>query len=162
MQLVRVIEVGVDVDDDGSWELDPGQIFHLGFSAGAMHGTMFLALEPSVSVAVESSAGGMAPEHARWSPVRRPALGVLLEARVPSLLNAPGITAIDGVAVGAPHFDENKPLRNLPAVVNSVSGATDVQQAFEIHEWGQQSGQSPIVGPRTFEAGRLPASPPRP
>ncbi|HXG57119.1 MAG TPA: hypothetical protein VNJ03_17205, partial [Vicinamibacterales bacterium] len=44
MQLVRVIEVGVDVDGDRSrWgDLDPSRIFHFGNSAGAMHGTMFL------------------------------------------------------------------------------------------------------------------------
>ncbi|MGH9907479.1 MAG: hypothetical protein ACRD8U_18065 [Pyrinomonadaceae bacterium] len=65
MQLVRVIEVGMDVDGDGSRDVDPGRIFHFGFSAGAMHGTIFLALEPSVSVAVENVPGGLAPEHSR-------------------------------------------------------------------------------------------------
>jgi hypothetical protein len=145
MQLVRVIEIGMDVDGDGSWDVDPGRIFHFGNSAGAMHGTMFVALEPSVSVAVESVPGGMAPEHSRWSPVRRPVLGTSLQARAPSLLNSPGITAIDGVPVIAPHFNENKPLRNLPAVINTIDGAMDIQKAFEMHEWGQESGQNPIV-----------------
>lgn len=147
MQLVRVIEVGVDVDGDGSrWgDLDPGRIFHFGNSAGAMHGTMFLALEPNVQAAVESVPGGMSPEHARWSPVRRPALGAALQSRTPSLINASGLTAIDGVAVDAPHFDENKPLRNLTTVANWIQGAVNIQRAFEMHEWGQESGQNPIV-----------------
>jgi hypothetical protein len=145
MQLVRVIEVGMDVDGDGLWDLDPNRIFHFGNSAGAMNGTMFVALEPSVSVAVESVPGGMAPEHSRWSPVRRPVLGTSLQARTPSLLNSPGITAIDGVPVIAPHFKENKPLRNLPAVINTTDGTMDIQKAFEMHEWGQQSGHNPIV-----------------
>ena len=158
MQLVRVIEVGVDVDGDGAWDLDPGRMSHVGFSAGAMHGTMFLALEPSVSVAVESVAGGMSPEHGRWSPVRRPALGAALRARTPSLLNAPGITSIDGVAVAAPHFDENKPLRDRPAVINTVAGAMEIQRAFEVHEWGQQSGQTPIVWARHLRASPLPGA----
>ena len=34
MQLVRVIEVGIDVDDDRSADLDPGRIYYLGNSAG--------------------------------------------------------------------------------------------------------------------------------
>jgi hypothetical protein len=145
MQLVRVIEIGLDVDGNGSSDLDPTRIFHLGNSAGGMHGTMFLALEPSVSVAVESVPGGMAPEHSRWSPIRRPVLGTLLQRRTPSLLNSPGIEVIDGVPVGGPHFNENKPLRNLPALINATDGAVDIQKAFEMHEWGQESGQSPIV-----------------
>jgi hypothetical protein len=145
MQLVRVIETGMDVDGNGSWDVDPNRIFHLGNSAGGMHGTMFIALEPSVSVAVESVPGGMAPEHSRWSPIRRPVLGTLLQRRTPSLLNAAGITAIDGVPIGAPHFNENKPLRNVPAVINTIAGAIDIEKAFDMHEWGQESGQSPIV-----------------
>ena len=155
LQLVRVIEIGLDVDDDGSWDVDPNWIFHLGFSAGAMHGTMFLALEPGIAGAVESMAGGMAPEHSRWSPVRRPALGALLQARTPSLINPPGITSVDGVAVAGPHFNEAKPLRNLPAVVNTVVGAMDIQRAFEMHEWGQQSGQTPIVWARHVRSAPL-------
>ena len=145
LQLVRVIEVGVDVDEDGAWEVDPGRIFHLGFSAGAMHGAMFVALEPNLSAAVESNAGGMAPEHGRWSPVRRPSLGSQLQARTPALINSPGLTSIDGVAVAGPHFDENKPLRDVPPVVNTLAAAIDIQTAFEMHEWGQQAGQSPVV-----------------
>ena len=145
IQLVRVIESGVDVDDDAVWELDPRRIFHFGFSAGAMHGTMFLALEPAVSIAVESSAGGMVPEHARWSTVRRPVIGAALQGRLPSLINAPGIASIDGVPVGGPHFDEDKPLRGLPPVINTIDGAMEIQRAFEIQEWAQQAGQSPIV-----------------
>jgi hypothetical protein len=140
-----VIEGGMDVDGDGLWDVDAARISHVGFSAGAMHGTMFLALEPSVSLAVENNAGGMAPEHGRWSPLRRPTLGALLQARTPSLINSPGITAIDGVPVGPPHFNENKPLRNLQEVTNTVAGAMEIQRIFEIHEWGQQGGQTPIV-----------------
>jgi hypothetical protein len=145
MQLVRVIQVGVDADGDGLGDLDPGNILHFGFSAGGMHGTMFLALETSVSVAVESNVGGMVPEHARWSPVRRPALGASLQARTPSVINSPGLTAIDGVPVGGPHFNENKPLRDAAPVMNTVDGAIEIQRIFEMQEWGQQSGQTPIV-----------------
>src|SRR6266704_5230257 len=43
MQLVRVIEVGVDVDGDGSPDLDPSRIYYVGSSLGANYGTVFLS-----------------------------------------------------------------------------------------------------------------------
>jgi hypothetical protein len=148
MQLVRVIEVGMDADGDGAADLDASRISYWGVSAGAMYGTMFVALDPSLSVAVLSAPGGMSPEHGRWSPVRRPGLGTSLRNRVPSLLNFPGITSIDGVAVNAPHYDENKPLRDLPPVTNTTGGAMEIQRAFEMHEWAAQAGQTPVVWTR--------------
>ena len=48
MQLVRVIEVGMDVDGDRQHDLDPSRIFYFGESFGANYGTVFLAVEPSV------------------------------------------------------------------------------------------------------------------
>lgn len=145
LQLVRVIQQGMDVDGEGSWDLDPDRISFTGISGGSGYGTIFAALEPQVH-AVVLRPPGMSPEHGRWAPLRRAGfLGGQLAARSPSLINAPGIAAIDGVAVGAPRFDENKPLRDRPALINTVSGAIDIQEAFELHEWGQQAGQSSIV-----------------
>ena len=145
LQLVRVIQQGIDADGEGSRDLDPDRISFTGISGGSGYGTIFAALEPDVH-AVVLRPPGMSPEHGRWSPLRRAGfLGGQLAARIPSLLNAPGIAVIDGVAVGAPRFDENKPLRDRPAVTNTVSGAIDIQEAFELHEWGQQAGQSSIV-----------------
>jgi hypothetical protein len=145
LQLVRVIEVGMDVNGDGPPDLDPHRIFYLGNSAGAMYGAIFLALEPNIYAAVEGVPGGLSPEHGRWAPGRRANFfGPQLRDRIPSLLNAPGITMIDGVTINPPHFDENKPLRDQPPVTNTVNGATDIQNAMELHEWGQQSGQSPL------------------
>jgi hypothetical protein len=144
LQLVRIIQLGVDVDGDGSMDLDPNRIYFTGISGGSGYGTIFLALEPDVHVALLRPAG-MSPEHGRWAPARRANfLGTQLAARIPSLINPPGLTAIDGVAVGAPRFDENKPLRDRPSVTNTVDGALAIQEAFELHEWGQQAGQSPI------------------
>ena len=145
LQLVRVIEVGMDVNGDGSPDLDPERIFYFGNSAGAMYGAIFLALEPSIYAAAEGVPGALSPEHGRWAPGRRANFfGPQLRDRVPSLLNAPGITMIDGVPVNPPHFNENKPLRDQPPVTNTVEGAIDIQNAMELHEWGQQSGQSPL------------------
>ena len=144
LQLVRVIEVGMDVDGDGSPDLDPNRIFFFGNSAGSMYGAIFLALEPSIHAAAAGVPGGMNPEHARWAPGQRPNLGTQLRDRLPSLLNAPGITIIDGVPITSPHFNENKPLRDQPPVTNEIEGAIAVQDAMELREWGQQSGQSPV------------------
>jgi Bacterial Ig-like domain len=157
LQLVRVIEVGMDVNGDGSPDLDPTRIFYFGNSAGAMYGAIFLALEPSIDAAAEAVPGALSPEHARWAPGRRANFfGPQLRDRIPSLLNAPGITTIDGVAINPPHFNENKPLRDQPPVTNTVEGAIDIQNAMELHEWGQQSGQSPLPWARYLREAPLP------
>lgn len=67
-------------------------------------------------------------------------MGTLLQDRTPSLINSPGITELDGVPVNPPHYNENKPLRNQPPVINAIAGAVDIQKALETKEWGEQSG----------------------
>ncbi len=52
----------------------------------------------------------------------------MLTARTPSMLNpAHGLSSIDGVAVAAPHFNENLPLRNQPPLVNTIPVALGAQ-----------------------------------
>jgi hypothetical protein len=157
MQLVRVIEVGMDVDSNGSPDLDGTRIYYFGMSVGGFYGTQFLAVEPDVRVGVLNVAGGARPEPARLSPITRPLLlGNALATRVPPLINAPGITEIDHVTVAAPHFNENMPLRNgIPLavrladgtsreirspVINTVSGAMEIQDAFDHFNWVALSG----------------------
>ena len=48
MQLVREIEVGMDVDGDGARDLDASRISYFGQSFGGIYGTKFLAVEPNV------------------------------------------------------------------------------------------------------------------
>ena len=156
LQLVRVIEVGMDADGDGSPDLDPKRISYFGNSAGAMYGAIFLALEPSIYAAAEGVPGGLSPEHGRWAPGQRANIGAQLRDRLPSLLNAPGITMIDGVAINPPHFNENKPLRDQPPVSNEIEGAIAIQDAMEVREWGQQSGQSPLPWVRHLREAPLP------
>ena len=48
MQLVREIEVGMDVDGNGTRDLDPSKISYFGQSFGGIYGTKFLAVEPNV------------------------------------------------------------------------------------------------------------------
>jgi hypothetical protein len=147
----------MDVSGDGSPDLDPNRIFYFGNSAGAMYGAIFLALEPSIYAAAETVPGAHSPEHARWAPGRRANfLGPQLRDRTPALLNAPGITMIDGVPINPPHFNENKPLRDQAPVANTLEGAMAIQHALELHEWGQQSGQSPVPWMRYLREAPLP------
>jgi hypothetical protein len=130
MQLVRVIEVGMDVDGDGVSDLDPSRIYYVGYSFGANHGAPFLAAEPAVRAGVLVAPGGPALESLRLSPVNRgPGVGALLAARIPSLINLSGTS-----------FDENLPLRNEPPVINMVPGAMEIQELLDNYEWVGQWG----------------------
>jgi hypothetical protein len=162
MQLVRVIEVGMDVDGDADRDIDPSRIYFVGASTGSMIGTIFLALEPSVRVGALVTAPGMLPEHARWMPeLNRSLLGEFLEARIPSLINRSGLTEIDGVPVHEPHYNENKPLRDQPPVVNDVPGAIRIQRAFEFSELASGMGTSPALWSRYLRDQPLPGVEPK-
>ena len=75
--------------------------------------------------------GGALVELLRLGPARRPVFGMHLQQRVPSLLNSPGIDELDGVPVGIPTWNENKPLRQSPSVVNTVAGAMPIQELID-------------------------------
>jgi virulence factor lipase-like protein len=156
MQLVRVIEAGMDVDGDNMADIDPSRIYFVGASAGSMIGTIFLALEPSVPVGVLAACPGVIPEHARWQPNRRPLIGSALQSRTPSLINSPGLTEIDGVLIDGPYFNENRPLRNESAVINTILGAIEIQNALEFSEMASESGLTPVVWARHLREEPLP------
>lgn len=158
MQLVRIIEVGMDVDDDAQRDLNPSRIYYFGQSLGGIYGTAFLAVEPNVKAGVLNVPGGSHVELQRLSPPSGRALvASRLAARQPSLTNAPGVNSIDGVSIpGLPQFDENMPLRDgVPLTVgladgttriiqsplnNTVPGAIEIQQFLENTEWVMQPG----------------------
>jgi fermentation-respiration switch protein FrsA (DUF1100 family) len=110
MALVAVIRAGMDVDGDAIADLDPARIYFFGQSAGGNYGALLLAVEPSVRVGALIVPGNPVVSD-RLSPIRRNRVGADLASRVPSLLNAPGITRIAGVSVPGLRFDENLPLR---------------------------------------------------
>ncbi len=163
MQLVRVIEVGMDVNGDGSRDLDPSRVYYFGASLGGMYGTDFLAVEPNVRAGVPNVPGGPVVEWTRLGTIFRPTVGQSLASRVPSLLNPPGVTEIGGVSVGAPFFNENMPLRDgIPLtvrladgtshviqspVINTVAGAMAIQEVIENTEWVSQSGNPVAYAP---------------
>jgi len=136
LQLVREIEVGIDVDGDAIPDLDPPRIYYSGLSLGGMYGTLFLAVEPNVLAGVPNVAGGSLIEFVRLSPINRPGLGAALAAQMPSLINIGGI-----------QFNENMPLRDQPPIINTVPGAIAIQEWLEWIEWIQQSGDPVAYSP---------------
>ena len=160
MQLVRVIEFGMDVNGDTTRDLDPSRIYYFGHSLGGMWGTIFLALEPSVRAGVLNSVG-TPYDNLRLSPTfRAGSIGVPLASRVPSLINSPGLTQVGGVAVGPPFFNENLPLRNQPPLINTVAGAMDIQEVLDRMKWVTQSASSLACAPY-LRKNPLPAVPPK-
>jgi Bacterial Ig-like domain len=129
MSLVREIEVGVDVDGNGTRDLDPAKISYFGQSFGGIYGTKFLAVEPNVLTGVPNVPGGPIIEIARLSPAFRGLVTLSLINRTPPLINLPGFA-----------FNENIPLRNLPPVVDTVPGAAAIQQLIDRTEWTSQAG----------------------
>jgi dienelactone hydrolase len=176
MQLVRVIEVGMDVNGDGTQTLDPSHIYYQGFSLGGSIGTMLLSVEPDVRAGVFDVPGGSRIDASRLG-TRRNQVGSLLDSRTPSLLNTPGITSRDGVAVSQPYFNENMPLRDgIPLtvqlddgtthviqspVINTVPGAEAIQEVFENMEWVSQSA-NPVAYAPHLRKDPLPGVPVRP
>jgi hypothetical protein len=132
MQLVRQIETGVDVDGDGSADLDGQRIYYAGQSFGGIYGTILLGVEPSIKAGVPNVPGGSITEVARLGAFR-PLTGIALASRLPSLINVtPNPSGIN--------FDENIPLRDQPPVINGVAGAMAIQQTLDRFEWVQQAG----------------------
>src|SRR6266536_161790 len=88
MELVKVLEAGVDVDGDGSADLSASRIYYAGQSFGGIYGTQLLGLEPDIRAGVPNVPGGPIVEIARLSPSFRPLVGIALITRTPSLYNA--------------------------------------------------------------------------
>ncbi len=161
MQLVREIEVGMDVDGDGMPDLDPSRIYYAGQSRGGIQGLPFLAIEPSVRAGVFNVPGGSG--EIRLSVASRGSLGTILASRVPSLINSPGITSISGLSVAAPFFNESMPLRDgtplrvgledgsfmdvRSPLTNTVPDAMEIQQVIDNGEWALQAGDPVAYAP---------------
>jgi hypothetical protein len=141
MQLVREIQVGLDVDGNGSPDLDAARIFYAGQSFGGIYGLDFVALEPDLVAGVANVPGGPIIEIARLSPSFRPLVGLGLLARTPSLYNAvpnpPFFTS----------FVENMPLRGEPIRIDTVPGASAIQELIDRDEWAQQSANPAALAP---------------
>ena len=141
MQLVREIQVGLDVDANGTADLDASRIFYAGQSFGGIYGIDFVALEPHLVAGVANVPGGPIIEIARLSPGFRPLVGITLLSRTPSLYNAvpnpPLFTS----------FVENMPLRGEPIRIDTVPGASAIQELIDRNEWAQQSANPAALAP---------------
>jgi dienelactone hydrolase len=140
MQLVREVQAGIDVDGDGTADLDPARIYYTGQSFGGIYGTMFLAIEPDVRVGVPNVPGGPGIEIIRLSPFFRESL-FAPGAALRGLANNPG-----GATPGA-QIIENLPLRNEPVRVNQVAGAMALQEYIDRAHWAAQLGDPVSYAP---------------
>ena len=168
LQLVRVVETGLDADGDGTADLDPARIYFVGQSFGGQFGAPFLAVEPSVRAGALTVTPGSSEINFRLGAVVRSGQGAELARRVPSLINSPGVVALDGAAVGAPYYDDNLPLRDghpltvtledstvreiRSPVVNTVAGAVAIQAQLERIEWARMDGFASAYAPHLRKA----------
>jgi hypothetical protein len=158
MQLVRQVEVGMDIDGDGTADLNAQRIYYAGQSFGGIYGTKLLGIEPNIKAGVPNVPGGSITEVARLG-VFRFLTAIALATRTPQLLN---VAPTPGVPVPFNlNFNENIPLRNLPLVVNNVPGATAIAQVLDRFEWVQQSGNPVSYAPLIRKA-PLPGSAAKP
>ncbi len=150
MQLVREIQVGVDVEGDGHVDLDATRITYVGHSAGAIYGTVLLAIEPSIAAGALTAGGGPSVDIGRLGVggVRR-RLGEAVAARTPSLLNA---TVVNDPAKASLAFIDNIPLRNQPVAVHSTPGAMEIQQLFDRMSWVSQPANPVAYAPYLRES----------
>jgi Bacterial Ig-like domain len=158
MQLVRQIQGGIDVEGDGSVDLDKDRIYYSGQSFGGIYGTIFLGVEGAVKAGVPNVPGGSITEVARLGAFRV-LTAIALLTRQPQLLNlapTPGVPFPFNL-----NFNENMPLRDLPPVVNAVPGASDIQLWLERSEWAQQAG-NPVAYARFIHKAPLPGNAAKP
>src|SRR5262249_54257832 len=146
MQLVRVIQVGVDVDGDGVADLNPDRIYYFGQSFGGIYGTKFIAVEPAIRAGVPNVPGGAIIEIVRLSPVFRPLLAYALFGRIPQLHNL-GTVPIPTPPFFLPLFDESIPLRDDPPITNPTAGAIPIQEVIDNTEWVSQAGNPVAYAP---------------
>ncbi len=135
MQLVRAIRRGVDVDGDGSVDLDRERIAYFGQSFGGIYGTLLMAVDPLVRVGVLNVAGGPIVEIARQSPVFRGLVADQLKRRQPPLMN------------GEQDFTESIPLPGEAPVREPAAGALDIQAYFDRAEWLSQPANPVAFAP---------------
>jgi acetyl esterase/lipase len=143
MQLVREIQVGVDLEGDGRVDLDATRITFVGHSAGANYGTVLLAIEPSIAAGALNCPGGQGVDIYRLGGFRQ-ILGRALAARTPSLLNA---TVADDPAKPLLAFIDEIPLRDQPVKAHSTAGSMEIQQVLDRMSWVSQSSNAVAYAP---------------
>jgi pimeloyl-ACP methyl ester carboxylesterase len=126
IQLVRVLRTGVDLDGDGTVDLEGENISYLGQSMGSLIGVIIHALEPDIQTAVLSDAGATQTDISRLG--RTSIATMLLNAREPKLLNA------------GSSFEADFALRDQPPKLIRTPGALAIQEWAERVEWMSMPG----------------------
>jgi hypothetical protein len=134
-------------------------------------------VEPAVHAGVLMVPGD-AGRFAMLGPVVRSVPGLHFASREPTtLLNAPGIAVLAGLAVTPPLFDENFPLRERTPltveladgttrviqspVTNTIPGAIAIHELLDHYEWAYQAG-NPIAYAPHLQSAPLSGAPPKP
>jgi hypothetical protein len=145
--LVRTIQVSPGLN------LDPTQVYYVGQSFGGTYGTLFQAVERSVSTAVLNVAGGTSVDLARLAITARP-LGIAYLAQL-GLLNIPP----DPPQFPFGNFNDSYVFRDSAPVVNNIPGAMAIQAAFEAADWLGMLGDPLSYAPHLQSALRLDSVP---
>jgi Bacterial Ig-like domain len=138
MQLVKVLEGGVDVDGDHAADLSRSRIYYFGQSFGGIYGVQLLGLEPDIRAGVPNVPGGSIIDVARLGGFR-PLVGIALLTRSPSLYNAVPNASFT-------NFNENIPLRNLH-YVTATPDQLAIQTVIDNTEWAQQAANPAAYAP---------------
>lgn len=140
VQLVRALQATPDLDGDGQADVNARSVSYVGQSLGAMYGTLFAAVEPSVGTTVLNAGGGPVAEIARLSTSLRPLTTLLLGLRVPALLNR---------GFG---FDSGYVPRYAPVLVVREASVVALQEFFERLEWLHAPGDPLSYAPHLRQA----------
>jgi fermentation-respiration switch protein FrsA (DUF1100 family) len=133
MQLVKVLQHGAIPG------LSTSRIYYAGQSFGGIYGGQLLGLDPDIRAGVLNVPGGSIPEIARLSPSFRGLVGFTLLTHSPSLFNAIPNASLT-------NFNENMPLRNLPAVT-ATPDQVAIQRFLDWSIWEQQTGNPAAYAP---------------
>ena len=148
--------------------LNPNAISYVGQSFGSIYGTLMQAVAPEVKMAVFNGGGGPFVDVARLALNGRP-LGVQYLCGL-GLLNvgapAAGVCGPEGFNNGQAlpqdyfhdSFNDNYVYRDQLPVVNDVTGALEIQAAFEAAEWLGMVGDALSFAPH-LKAQPLPSVP---
>ena len=139
---VRMIQAGVDVEGDGTIDLDASRIYFVGQSWGTFAGMPVVGYTDAIRASVFIVPFSATSETRRLGPGNRPSVGRELDSRTPSLLNAAyGITSVGGVTVPSPWFNENTPFRDEAPRVDAIPGASSVREYLDRLRWRMQGAE---------------------
>ncbi|MCX6637138.1 MAG: hypothetical protein NT090_18945, partial [Acidobacteria bacterium] len=136
LQLVRVIQAGLDLNGDGAPDLDRNRISFAGVSLGGITGAILLSVEPAIQAAVLN--GTLGPNAYHWTRTLRPLVIGMLAKMHPALLNR----GMD--------YDSDYVERFQPAKTITVAGAVDLQEWIERTEWISMSGAAEAWAPHLW------------